>query len=53
MNHGLLPGKENRWLLGMGGWVIASVVAKLKLREPRSHTEVGREPGEHGDLEPL
>ena len=53
MNHGQLPGKENRWLLGMGGWVIASVVAKLKLREPRSHTEVGREPGEHGDLEPL
>ena len=33
--------------------MIASVVSKLKLREPRSRAEVGREPGEHGDLEPL
>ena len=33
--------------LGPGG----SVVARLKLKEPRSHAEVGGEPGERGNLE--
>lgn len=41
-----LPGNQSLWVLR------GRMVAKLKLKEPRSHAEVRGKPGERSDLEP-